>query len=321
MENTENQIFDSRKNHHAFEINTTIKDTSFIILHNDLAHETESNVWHSDWHYHANCEIIILLSGEEKICYENSFVPLSTGDICIIPQKMPHCCIPVSEKQQRSSLLIKMNTKESKISEQEQLLYHILYDLVNESTAPLVLKNSFSLCKEFENMLQVLNPQNSLISIIFKFQISLLVFRCLNAAYQLFPEYTPYGKFDIFFYDLDSANIRNKLIESYLYHNYQKNYPIEKLAEYINLSVRQTRREIIKQYGVGYNEIINEYRIRKAKQLLLNNKKIDFVAESIGFESVSGFRKAFQRATGVKLSDFLKQNQNTPMLDFEEKKT
>ena len=300
---------DSEDFHHIFEVNSTIKDANLIVLHRNLTEETQPTYWNSGWHDHNHCEIIIMLAGEEEIQYENSKISISSGNICIIPKKMSHCCTPMTESQRRSSLLISLEKKKEKIFGQEQLLFHILHDLINRRSAPLVLKNCIHLCKEFEDMLQSLGQENALIGILFKFQLPFLVIRCLNEAYRLFPEFELPRISDRSLYNIDSDNVRNYLIDQFIYNNYQRKPPIEELANHIHLGVRQTRRELIKHYGIGYTEVINLYRIKKAKQMLLNHEKIDHIADALGFDSVSGFRKAFQRATGMNPTQFLKSTQ------------
>ena len=297
---------DSGDSHHIFEVNSPIKDANLVVLHRSITEETQPTRWNSGWHDHNHCEIIIMLAGEEEIRYENSEISISSGDICIIPKKMSHCCTPLTESQRRSSLLISLEKKKEKIFGQEQLLFHILHDLINRSSAPLILKNCKHLCKEFENMIQSLGQKNALIGILFKFQLPLFIIRCLNEACQHFPEFELPKISDRSLYNIDSDNVRYILIDQFIRNNYQRKTSIEELANYIHLGVRQTRRELIKHYGIGYTEVINLYRIKKAKQMLLNCEKIDHIADMLGFDSVSGFRKAFQRVTGMNPTQFLK---------------
>jgi AraC-like DNA-binding protein len=77
-----------------------------------------------------------------------------------------------------------------------------------------------------------------------------------------------------------------------------------------DLSVRYTAAELAKQfmvsetsiknyfrgvYGKGYREFINELRMERAAELLLENKhKVSEISEMVGFATQSRFAKAFK---------------------------
>ncbi|MBS4975020.1 helix-turn-helix transcriptional regulator [Longicatena sp. 210702-DFI.1.36] len=48
----------------------------------------------------------------------------------------------------------------------------------------------------------------------------------------------------------------------------------------------------------SFTNILAEYRVEKAKQLLLNNRKIKEVSSLVGFQNQNYFAKTFKKVTG-----------------------
>ena len=64
------------------------------------------------------------------------------------------------------------------------------------------------------------------------------------------------------------------------------------------------------KFGQNFNNFINEYRIKEARRLLSDkdnqNYTIEFIANSVGFRSISAFNNAFKKYTGITPSYFKK---------------
>lgn len=77
------------------------------------------------------------------------------------------------------------------------------------------------------------------------------------------------------------------------------------------------------KFKTNFNNFINEYRVKEAQRLLLenntNNYSIEGVSISVGFNSKSTFNAAFKKFTGIRPSEFiqLKKKQNTEVIDAE----
>lgn len=71
------------------------------------------------------------------------------------------------------------------------------------------------------------------------------------------------------------------------------------------------------KFKTNFNNFINEYRVKEAQRLLLenntNNYSIEGVSISVGFNSKSTFNSAFKKFTGIRPSEFiqLKKKQST----------
>ncbi|WP_223521260.1 AraC family transcriptional regulator [Pseudomonas sp. GL-B-19] len=79
---------------------------------------------------------------------------------------------------------------------------------------------------------------------------------------------------------------------------------LEGLAEQMNCSTRTLRRHL-KDLGCSYQELLDELRFERAKQMLCEDQlPIYRIAEALGFSETASFRHAFVRWSGVAPSQF-----------------
>ncbi|MEM9324952.1 MAG: helix-turn-helix transcriptional regulator [Bacteroidota bacterium] len=83
---------------------------------------------------------------------------------------------------------------------------------------------------------------------------------------------------------------------------------LDRLATNIKLQPRQLSSLIKKEYDMRFNEFINKYRVRAAKQLLLDPKchhwSILAIGMEVGFNSKSTFNRVFKQVEGTTPSEF-----------------
>ena len=88
---------------------------------------------------------------------------------------------------------------------------------------------------------------------------------------------------------------------------------IDEVAKALDTNRRYLSQIINEHYGLNFSNFINEYRIHKAKQLLINpefdNYTIEGIATESGFHSRVAFNNAFKKNTGVTPS-FFKKNRS-----------
>ena len=302
-----NPVYESQKMKHGFEITESFGNITLTIRHNNIIDEIASTVWKSDWHAHSLCEIAVLISGDAHIIFDNQTdAVMSSHDICIIPERLSHACYPLGEKQKRISLLISVTEKKEnskKVFGADHVLHHILTKQINNNPNPILLKNNQLLYGEINAIIDTLQSKDPLTSAIFKYQIILFVFHCFSTVYQQSQDYMPINGFDLSFYNTDSIGIRNQQIEKYFYDHY-RSCTIQELADYLHLGVRQTNRVIQKHFGMGFKEVVHQYRMIVAQKMLLEGKDIALIAEHIGYRSISGFRKAFKAITNCTPTEF-----------------
>lgn len=111
---------------------------------------------------------------------------------------------------------------------------------------------------------------------------------------------------------LDMQSIRDAMEKHQLY--LKPNLTIEDFAKQVGIHYREVSSIINKQFNSNFFEFVNEYRVNKAKQMLLNPECSQMTILDIllacGFNSKSSFHRFFKRYTGMSAADFRKQSVN-----------
>lgn len=81
---------------------------------------------------------------------------------------------------------------------------------------------------------------------------------------------------------------------------------VEQLAGHLGMSTRTLNRKL-EVSGMNANELIRNYRLSKAKPLLLKGFSVQEVAFRVGFESQQYFAQCFKEVYKVTPTDFLRQ--------------
>lgn len=94
-------------------------------------------------------------------------------------------------------------------------------------------------------------------------------------------------------------------IINYISKNYGRNMPLEEIADAVGLSANYICSLFKKEMGVNLFSYLMEYRINRAKELLLStNLKSYEIAEKTGFSDESYFSRSFKRVTGQSPIEF-----------------
>ncbi len=110
---------------------------------------------------------------------------------------------------------------------------------------------------------------------------------------------------------LDHADVERRLHEALDVRKiYQNDIKLSELAGEIDLNEKDLSSYLNNVTGKSFYALINEYRVAEAKELLLEqpDEKIITIAHAVGFQSLSTFHSAFQKATGMSPREFRKQN-------------
>lgn len=109
-------------------------------------------------------------------------------------------------------------------------------------------------------------------------------------------------------YENPQGQKMNKTVSSiinYISKNYGRNMPLEEIADAVGLSANYICTLFKKEMGVNLFSYIMEYRINRAKELLLStNLKSYEIAEKTGFSDESYFSRSFKRITGQSPIEF-----------------
>lgn len=86
------------------------------------------------------------------------------------------------------------------------------------------------------------------------------------------------------------------IIDSFFWLNYNKPIHLADLADELHLSVKQTERLVVLHTGCTFNIVLTNNRMRAAEHLMRTTSlSITEIANHVGYESHSGFWKAYKR--------------------------
>ena len=116
--------------------------------------------------------------------------------------------------------------------------------------------------------------------------------------------------------DIDKLQQCAQQVEEYLRSSeayINPNLSIKEVAYATGISSKNLSKAINQVLGRNFFDIVNGYRVEKAKVLLLAKKEkgltLDTIAEQCGFNSRFTLNAAFKRTVGATTSDWLKLNQ------------
>src|SRR5436190_24329030 len=98
--------------------------------------------------------------------------------------------------------------------------------------------------------------------------------------------------------------IRMGTVYEYIDAAYHQKPDVNVVADKVNLTVPAFCRYFKKQTNMTFTDFVNQYRMERAKNLLMQNKNVSEVCYAIGLESLSYFNKVFRQIVGENPSDF-----------------
>jgi AraC-like DNA-binding protein len=98
--------------------------------------------------------------------------------------------------------------------------------------------------------------------------------------------------------------IRMGTIYEYIDAEYHNKPDVNIVAEKVSLTTPAFCRYFKKQTNMTFTEFVNQYRIERAKNLLMQNNNVSEVCFAVGLESLSYFNRIFREIVGENPSDF-----------------
>lgn len=96
-----------------------------------------------------------------------------------------------------------------------------------------------------------------------------------------------------------------KLAIKFITNNFNKNITLKDVSDEVFLSQNYLSELFKKETGEGFYEFLSNYRVKKAKELLITtNFKIYEVAEKVGYNDSITFGRAFKKITGTTPNNF-----------------
>ena len=96
-----------------------------------------------------------------------------------------------------------------------------------------------------------------------------------------------------------SSNILVKKALAYISVNYKKTITLNSVAEYLGVTPFYISNLLSTHTSKNFTDLVTEYRIEKAKEMLKGNYQIKEIAFELGFKSHNYFSKVFKKVTGL----------------------
>jgi AraC-like DNA-binding protein len=100
--------------------------------------------------------------------------------------------------------------------------------------------------------------------------------------------------------------IRMGAVYEYIDANYHQKPDVNVIAAKVNLTTAAFCRYFKRQTNITFTDFVNQYRIERAKNLLMQGKNITETCYAIGFDSLSYFNSLFNKIVGQNPSVFKK---------------
>lgn len=109
--------------------------------------------------------------------------------------------------------------------------------------------------------------------------------------------------------DEEQLSLNVKRAENMIHEYYHTGITLEEIAAKLNITPEYLGMQFRKEKGVTFSTYIKDYRIKKAKKLLIGSKmKIFQVAEKVGYSDAKYFSRVFRESTGLLPVQYRKTN-------------
>ncbi|MBQ4516691.1 MAG: helix-turn-helix domain-containing protein [Clostridia bacterium] len=232
-------------------------------------------------HFHSSYEVFYVTSGNFKVTAQETTFEYKKDSLIIVPPRLMHNT--VLENNGTARFCINFFFEKNNVKSDSRL-YDTLVKLLGETI--ISSSNAFSVYDSFKKLNDCAFSGNHL-------RLSLYFHEFIVNLIELLGQEPLKLSFE--------ALSDDKISRTHKLHNlisacYTQNISLDELANQLHLSTRQLNRIIKANYGCTYKEIITQKRIKAATNLLkASNMPISEIAEKVGYNTLKGFYKAFDK--------------------------
>lgn len=246
------------------------------------------------WHYHPEFELVYV-EADAGIRHVGTHVSTYTNsDLVFIGSNLPHLNFDYRLRSDYQQTVIQLKTDflGNALSNTPEFTY--INELFTQAAFGIAFgDNTKAIVANKLKQLTTLPPLEQLLEL-------MKVFHTLAIAKdkELLNRDSRWNKFMI------KDKIRMGTIYQYIDAEYHNKPDVNLIAEKVNLTTSAFCRYFKKQTNMTFTEFVNQYRIERAKNLLMQNKNVSEVCFAVGLESLSYFNKIFRDIVGENPSDF-----------------
>ena len=252
-----------------------------------------------DWHWHVEFEIFLIQSGNVECFIGNEIFSLHKDEAVFINSKILH-----KFTSEKSAEVPNILFSPSFLSEEDSLIYRKFILPVLKSNSDFLIisphknkshKKIVCLLKKLF-LIQTQKDQEELKEIRTK-QILLKVWSLIFSCISLEEKHTAFQN------SLQSGTrtqVQLQMMMQFIQENYRENITLEQIAASVNVSKSTALNVFSKVLNDSPVNYLIAYRLKQAAYLLkTTDDKIDFIAQSTGFDSAAYFCRKFKNHFGV----------------------
>lgn len=259
--------------------------------------DVEEPYFFPSWHFHPECEIMLVLEGEGIRFVGDHMERFRSGDLVFYGPHIPHLYRSDPEYYERDSGKI---SRAVVIYFKEDFLGQSFLELTETLPLKKLLANSKRGIKfkgqakeELSRLIQAFNPLKGGIERIID-MLNILQAMTYTREYDLLSS----SSFSKNIEEADCDRI-NKVYQ-FILDNYADSPSLEQISEIANMSTTSFCRYFKSHTNKTYTQFLNEIKIGNAcKMLLDNNQSISQVCFEIGFNNFTHFNNQFKRIIGL----------------------
>jgi AraC-like DNA-binding protein len=246
------------------------------------------------WHYHPEFELVYV-EADAGIRHVGTHISGYTqSDLVFIGSNLPHLNFDYRLRSDYHQIVVQLRTDfmgealnhAPELSTINQLFKSAAYGIAFHGETKLMVAQKLKQLNNLSSFEQLLELMN--------------IFQLLAGS----NEYTLLNNDESSKDFILKDKIRMGAIYEYIDANYAQKPDVNVVADKVNLTTAAFCRYFKRQTNITFTEFVNQYRIERAKNLLMQDKNITQTCYAVGFESLSYFNKLFNKLVGENPSDF-----------------
>ena len=252
------------------------------------------------WHYHPEFELVYV-EADAGIRHVGTHIAGYThSDLVFIGGNLPHLNFDYRLKHDYQQIVIQLKTDFLGKAIPTAPEFATIHELFQRAEFGISFYGETKqLVSQRLKQFSALNPYQQLIELID-------IFHTLSESQE----------FQILNKDLSSSafilkdKIRMGAIYEYIDKHYNQQPDVNQVAATVHLTTAAFCRYFKRQTNMTFTEFVNQYRIERAKNLLMQDQNVTETGYAVGFESISYFNKLFKKVVGSNPSVFKKNWEN-----------
>nr|WP_221284774.1 AraC family transcriptional regulator [Mucilaginibacter sp. SP1R1] len=249
------------------------------------------------WHYHPEYELVYV-EADAGIRHVGTHISGYTqSDLVLIGSNLPHLNFDYRLRNDYHQIVVQLRTNfmgdaisyAPELSLVNKLFKNAAYGVAFYGDTRTLVAQKLKQLHDIDNFDQLLELMN--------------IFQLLAGS----NEYTLLNNDETSKDFILKDKIRMGAIYEYIDAHYAQKPDVNVVAGKVNLTTAAFCRYFKRQTNITFTEFVNQYRIERAKNLLMQDKNVTETCYAVGFETLSYFNKLFNKLVGKNPSDFKKQ--------------